>query len=467
MINSCIGSKMIRKIYNIYKREGLFIFSSIVLKRLKLLSTRLIVSPITIPLSVSVILLSPWIYIRFIKLASNRIGHHSFDTELLLSILDLEIKAHKRTKNFFYLEPGQPICNTQLHKMWKRVIFILPFPYIIAEIDRYLSRWKKNYKNDPLKHYLASHDVCDQWDILGKIKETRLSFTSAEDEKAKILLKKLGIPPGAQYICLLARDSAYLDKYMPNNNWSYHNHRDVNIDDYQQAALFLAEKGYFVIRIGKYVKTAFNVNHPRVIDYASHPLRSDFLDIYLSANCFFFISTSTGIDGVAKIFRRPLLVTNYPLSEPDIFTHGRTLFIPKKVLNLNNNQLLSFNEICQIFSDAARNKLVIQVLQDKKIRFIDNTPTEITEAVAEMLARLTKDYQPTEEDTLLQNLFWENFPWVLSNRLPEIKWPIFTEKGIKFEIAPGYLRKNKYLLDNRQQDLIQDLINDQKSLCHL
>ena len=43
--------------------------------------------------------------------------------------------------------------------------------------------------------------------------------------------------------------SRYFQKY-PNNDWSYHDYRNLDINTFLPAAEFLAEKKYKVIRIG-------------------------------------------------------------------------------------------------------------------------------------------------------------------------------------------------------------------------
>ncbi len=438
---------MLGKAYRVLKKEGFFVFFKVTIIRLKLLCKRAIISFIAIPLCCLIIIISRWVNIRLIKLASNRVGHYTFDTELLLSAMELSVENKKPYKTFFYTISGWPISNRQLHRMWKRVMVILPFPAIMNETDRYLTQWrKKKNDHDLLKQFFASGQVGDYWDILGKLNQGHLFFTAHEKEKGQRLLATLGIPKHAPYICLLARDSLYLDKIMPKKNWSYHDFRDVDIDHYKKAALFLAEKGYYVIRMGKYVKKPFNVPHPNVIDYAHSKLRSDFLDIYLSAHCFFFISTSTGIDGVAKIFRRPVLATNFPLCDFDIFHHRRTLFIPKKIIDKNNDKLLTFAEIYHIFSEANTTKQVMMVTKEKNLYFSDNTPDEIVEAVQEMLDKLTNHWEYSAEDALLQQRFWQNLSADFNRELPVLTLPVFKQRGVKLEMASSFLRKNTYLL---------------------
>ena len=117
----------------------------------------------------------------------------------------------------------------------------------------------------------------------------------------------------ARFVCFIVRDSSYLDS-LPlyrHLDLSYHSYRDCNIQNYVLAAEELAERGYYVIRMGAKVKEAFNVKHPNIIDYAFNGMRSDFMDIYLGAKCTFCVTVGTGFDSIPFIFRRPIVDTNF------------------------------------------------------------------------------------------------------------------------------------------------------------
>ena len=76
------------------------------------------------------------------------------------------------------------------------------------------------------------------------------------------------------------KDSAYLSVHK-GNEYSYHNYRDTDIQNYVLAAEELTFRGYFVIRMGIHVHQAINSTDPKVIDYATNGMRSDFMDIFL------------------------------------------------------------------------------------------------------------------------------------------------------------------------------------------
>ena len=120
-----------------------------------------------------------------------------------------------------------------------------------------------------------------------------------EEIEAKQFLKHLGIGDADKFVCLMVRDSEYLnDQFHPKWDWTYHDYRDTSIHTYKEAIEALANLGYWVFRMGKKVKEPLNISHPRVIDYANLEMRSDLLDIWLPAKAYFSISTSNGLDAV-------------------------------------------------------------------------------------------------------------------------------------------------------------------------
>lgn len=465
---------MIKKLFNAIKRDGILEFIKYAGERLHLKRNimRLFLSPLAIPFAGGIFAISPWIPIRLIMLFSNRIGHYIWNTEFWLCTLDMyEKETNKKIKTLFYTVPGYPVANTQLHRMWKRVITILPFPYIVAEIDRYLLLWSSKYRNDPIKKFFRPQGY-DVWNLLGKVNKPHLSFTSSEERKGKELLCALGIPEDAQFVCILGRDPLYLSLHMPNQDFTYTSYRNVDINNYQQSAEFLTNHGYYVIRMGKHVTEPFNANNSKVIDYANSKFRSDFGDIYLGAHCFFFISVGSGLDEVPHIFKKPILIVNAPGID-GAYHPTWHLFITKKVYDQNYNRYLSQREISQAFLyiETDRGRSLMKIARDKGLYFIENTPEEITEAVKEMVGRLTGNWKTSEEDEFLQQEFWQKYRdsgmTLLSSPAPELKIPalkipvfegenlVINRKicGVRLRIGSSFLKNNtSWLIDNAQTE---------------
>lgn len=432
---------LIRKIYSLLKDRGLFGF-------LKFFFIRITSKICAVPIALGIICISPFIRIRLIQLFSTRVGHYSFNTEAILCGLDLNLDNDKKYKTFFYTLPGALICNTQLHTMWKRVITIVPLSTIALEVDRLLKRYgSKKYRHDPIKRtFEPGCDGRDRWSLLKRVNQCHLSFTPDEHRKAQLLLEKLGIPRKKPFVCLLVRDPQYLNSYIPSGNWSYHDYRDADVNSYQLAAQYLADQGYYVIRMGKIVKDPFYCNHSKIIDYALSSLRSDFLDMYLSAHCYFFISTCTGLDSVARTFRKPLLVTNLGLPDFDIW-HPWDLFIPKKIQDVNTGSLLTFAEMNDLYQAMSHKSAIMNQLTDKGLQFVDNTSDEIKAVTQEMLGRLDGSWQYTQEDERLQHTFWDVFPkYLVSDVLPTLNIPV--NEKICMRVGCDFLKSNVSLFSN-------------------
>ena len=345
---------------------------------------RIFIFSSSLPISLILIFLFPLYKIKWFHLHSDRIGHYAMNTELLLCYLKSIQTQQKRTAVIFYLSEA-PICNSQLHLMWKRIIFIFPFAALADYIDRAMTfMLGKYYKNEEILELAYS----DRHESLKKY-PPNLSFTQDEKIQGENLLQKLGVSKQSKWVCILARDSEYLDQHLPGMNWAYHKFRDCNIDNFKKTALFLANNGYYVIRMGKSVKKPFFVNHPNVIDYANHSLQSDFLDIYLSALCEFFISTAAGLDTVPKIFRRPVLLVNIaPIKTQLEYFYPNELFIFKKFYDQNQQRYLSLQEVdCELNSCHD-----VQYEANKRNwTIIDNTEDEILEVTKEMLCLINNE----------------------------------------------------------------------------
>ena len=108
------------------------------------------------------------------------------------------------------------------------------------------------------------------------------------------------------------RDSKYLTKKYPNKNFEYHNYRDWDSQLFINSANSLANKGYYILRMGSIVGNKFETNNVKVIDYANSNFRSDFMDFYLGYKSSFCVTTATGMDSFS-FFLEKLAQIHIPL----------------------------------------------------------------------------------------------------------------------------------------------------------
>jgi putative glycosyltransferase (TIGR04372 family) len=384
---------------------------------------------LAVPAVIVIRLIRPWLLVRLGGLFSSRIGHFAANTELYLCERDAGINVpQQRHIDLFYM--SKPICNNQLATIWKRVLSVWP-AWILAPIsrmNRMIPGWESHDIGNNTQHDRDVHNFLDRF-------PPHLEFTAEEEAKGEAGLRMMGIPTGSSFVCLIVRDNAYLDAHQP-HDWSYHNYRDNDIQNYVLAAEELANRGYFVIRMGAKVREAMKTGHPKVIDYATNGMRSDFMDIYLGAKCEFCISTGTGWDAIPEMCRRPIVYVNFV---PFGYLHtSRNEFIslPKHHVLEKEGRKLTLHEI---FTHGVGFCLHTSDFESKGIQLIENTPEEIRDVVIEMAERLKGTWQAQEDDEELQRRFWEIFPTDAVDAYQGL--PLHGEIRARFGAA--FLRKNR------------------------
>jgi|688.fasta_scaffold253983_1 putative glycosyltransferase (TIGR04372 family) len=195
---------------------------------------------------------------------------------------------------------------------------------------------------------------------------------STQTKEAKILFSKLGLDINDKWICIANRDDFYLKSFFKNDNFDYHNYRNFNINSFNKAADFFFSQGYKVVRVGSSKNKVKNKN---IIDYATSDYRSDLNDLILISNCVFFISSSSGIVDIAKLFGIPHTVINIaPFG--DGFTRSKFEFpiLLKKYYDMNTHLFLTVSEIFQrklnniyYSDDFKKNSIVLKDNTDEEI----------------------------------------------------------------------------------------------------
>jgi len=251
---------------------------------------------------------------------------------------------------------------------------------------------------------------------------------------------------------LIVRDSAYLDRYKNQTlrDFSYHNYRDGDIDKYLLAAEELTKRGYYVFRMGVKVHKPLKSSNIKIIDYANSKMRSDFMDIYLGANCRFCISTSCGFDSIPYIFRKPIAYVEQTLY--NIRTERKhDVILLYHHFNKENKKKLTMSEIFSI------NDGLFSTTKDYEkgnILLEENSPEEIKNLVIEMDERLENTWKENDKDLFLQKKFWTVFQNNIENidktkySDPKHNWKLFEINQVKkikkiANFSASFLRDNE------------------------
>ena len=369
-------------------------------------------------------LVRPVIFFRLGILTDNprRIGHLAGHAELYLRRRTQEYNSARQFDILFTSNPP----NLQLLRMIKRRVLVINGS-IWLKILWFMRRFTRNSRvwiDIPFNfnEFYEFNNISPQ-----------LTFTADEEELGQKLLRSMGVPIGAPFVCFFARDSAYLDVMHPYRSrleWSYHDHRDCDIENYLPAAEYVVSKGFFAVRMGQVVDKPLQHPDVEIIDYASN-YRSDFGDIYLAAKCSFFVGCNSGIVMLPHIFGVPVAHTNliplrhFPLGSKDIF-------IPKGLKKLAEQKLISFPEILNSgmfeWHDAELYKL-------SDVKVIENSPKEILDLVKEMVTRLEGSWKTSLDEYNLRQRFRALFEFE------------HVSYGFVSHIGSDYIATNRYLLD--------------------
>ena len=340
-------------------------------------------------LVILLIILYPIILIRLFGINSHRIGHFAGNIEVYLTKKKAKIdQPNKKYYDICFYDlntSNEWVCNKQLDKMVKRILRIYPtFPFYYT---RKLIEKLKPYFKFLSRHLVTyhGHDDRDYNHLFNKF-DSSFYLTKPEIENGDSILKKMGIPKNSEFVCFTVRDSAYLKSKFTNHDFSYHDHRDCNIENHLLAAETLAANGYYVLRMGKVVSSKLSSKNSMIIDYANSEFKSDFMDIYLGANCKFIVTTQTGYDAIPYVFRKPAAIISVPIGEIRSFKYD-TLTITKHHFDQGTNKYLSMREI---FDYNLGFSLRVDDFKKKNIKLIENSNIEINDLVIDMLNELKK-----------------------------------------------------------------------------
>ena len=278
--------------------------------------------------------IKPLVLIRIGSIRSDRIGNFVGDAGQQWAMLH---NKEDGVIDWYWLQENT--CNDQWEKMVRR-----NFPiYFLVE---YLCLWNK-YIPGGDAHYRPSTSTRsrDTAGLLEKNSSGMLKFLPEENVTAKQWLRRQGWADGDPFVCLLVRDSSYLDSRsdLSAYNWDYHSYRNSDLDSYLLAMEWLAGQGIWVLRMGKNMHKPIKSSNRKIIDYAFSSDRSDLLDIWLFGNCDLCISTLSGADYISDVYRRPLLNLNF-LPLVDMISWSNSISYPKKLVWNSSKSNLTLSE---------------------------------------------------------------------------------------------------------------------------
>jgi putative glycosyltransferase (TIGR04372 family) len=365
----------------------------------------------------------------------DNFGHLAVDIGLYAQAQTIGLRPARRA---VLVVSRNKVPNKFLLNGWRSRFFVASHPMLaflltpfkwskLSGTPMYLMRYKiRSEQGELLQYGPAIDEIIFRY---SRIDENRPLLTIDDETCAKghRNLQAMGIPKGAWWVALHAREADYHGVERPPRN--------VDPLSYLAAAQAIIDRGGYVVRIGDPGMTPL----PQIdglIDYAHSQYRTDWMDIFIISKARFLLMSNSGPGSVAWLFGVPVAGTNWvPFSQGLLGQHD--VRIPKLIVNRTDSEVLSFEHV--LGSESLRDIHTNAAARDNDIEWIDNTAEEICEFAVEMLNRVEGIATYDSSDHELQSRFHN----LVSLNVTPQTW------GSMSGVGKHFLRSHNDLIDNR------------------
>lgn len=385
-----------------------------------------------------ILIISPLCKFRLAKIDFGRIGE-TYPIDWYISEKENNIKT---SFDIFFVINSTNNLNKTLYDLFKKKVYLTQSYYFYNIIFNLINLFKLsqllipvhgiNYSYHEIKNknfYENSKKIDIRIKSILKNKQSNLFFSKYQINLGNKFIKKIN-KENLSIICISGRDSGYLNKFIPQRDWSYHDYRNMNFDNYEKTIEYLIQQKFFVIKMGNFVEDNFIFHNKNYFDYSRSNLNSDFLDIFIPSISYLNICADSGISSIPEYFRRPIVYVNkcYVHLIHKWCLNG--LFIYKKFYSKKLKRYLRFNEIIKLDFGGNHN---VDFFDKNSIILEENTPDEILLSVKEMVMRIERKWVEKDLEIRLKSDFWNSFGY---EQL----------KSKNFNIAADYIFNNRNLI---------------------
>ena len=348
------------------KEEGLWWTAREAAERGLLWVAWLLLLPLTVPLHLA--------GYRRLPVFTARIGHLAAELDCFVKLARLG-RIQLNGRRYFLLAPPQKVSNRCLVEYWRAHVKVISHP-IVCRLLELMTRGPL-MKHSVKKYVLAIGEAAQyfsvnaEWDGRPPV----LKLNSTHREAGERFLRELGLPAGAWFVCVHAREGGYSPR-----DESVHNYRNASIASLMPAMREIVRRGGWCIRMGD---SNMQPMPPMemAIDYAHHPARSPEFDIFLCAACRFFLGNTSGLFIASSVFGVPSALTNMVPFGAMGFSPG-DLSIPKLIRSTRESRVLNAREI--LASPVASYRMS-GLYHEAGLELLESTEEEIKDMVEEIL----------------------------------------------------------------------------------
>ena len=328
----------------------------------------------------------------------TRIGHLLAEPDCYLKEERLGLIPKHR---IIMLASKRWVANQATLWYWRQYFIVVTSPMIIRLLRPF--SWHPLTRLDVSKYVGAINEtaVFPKIQALWADRPPLLNINQEDICRGQKALGEIGVPSGTWFVCIHSREGGY----SPSDE-HVHNFRNSCFEDYSMAIEHIISLGGMCIMMGDpTMRPASKMEG--LVDYAHHPIRCDWLDLYIAANCRFFLGNTSGAFYMSSVFGVPVACANMtPLGA--VFPCGKKdIGIPKLYKDTFSGRLLSFKEI---LDSPASNFRYSSEFNAAGLELVNNSPEEIKDLAIEQLERIASpNFVYDKQDEALQIRFRELF----------------------------------------------------------
>jgi putative glycosyltransferase (TIGR04372 family) len=334
---------------------------------------------------------------RRLPIHTQRIGHLAAEVDCFLKKVRLG-QIDGSGKRYFILAPAKRVANVCLLDYWRQYVRVLSHPVVCGILGLMtrgpLMRHSINSYLFAIGQSAEYYTVEAQW----QGRPALLQLRPEHHAMGARFLADAGVPKGAWFVCVHARDGGYSPR-----DESVHNYRNMSAENLLSAMREIVARGGWCILMGDSSSKPLEPMRG-VVDYAHHPARSAELDIILCATCRFFLGNTSGLFLVSSVFGVPSALTNQIPFAATGFRHG-DLSIPKRIRRVGQPRFMTAPEILRSPIASFR---MSRLYSDAQVELIENSPEEIRDLVVEMIDTLEGNDRHSADAAVYWNCFERN-----------------------------------------------------------
>lgn len=355
----------------------------------------------------------------------DRIGHLCVEPDCFIKEGVLGLRPQYRG---VVLMPKRMQANQALLAHWSKHLSVITSEFFYHVLRPFLLFARNRYETHQYAVAIDGTAQCARIYAEWADRPPILMMSERDRERGFACLEKMGAPRDAWFVCVHSREGGYSpsDEHL-------HSYRNSDIETYSLAMRAITERGGWCVRVGE--KTSKRLpHHDRVIDYAHSPFKSDWMDVFLCANCHFFLGNSSGLYLLSSVFgKRSALANLMPMSGA-MPVGFNDIGIPKLLRNRKTGQLLGYDELLK--SEIANFRFTSQY-EAHDVLVEDNSPEDIRELAVEMLQSVDGTIAYEKDDELNQG------------RFQALMRPGHYSYGAASRIGRDFLKKYSHLLQEK------------------